>query len=57
MGEVLNLPMTQTMLDAACEATDIGRARPDRPAQHALVTFKFPRLMVSILDTPEHLSR
>ncbi len=56
VGEVLNLPMTATMLDAACEATEIGRHDTIDPS-HALVKFKFPRLMVSILDTPEHLSR
>jgi hypothetical protein len=56
VGEVLQLPMTQTMLAAACAATDIEeRATIDE--DHPLLGLKFPRLMLSILDTPEHLSR
>lgn len=53
---LLFLPCTQTMLDAACAATD--HAEHDViDASDSLVKFKFPRLMVSLLDTPEHLSR
>ena len=52
----LFIPCTPTMLLAACVATDcqptevIGRAHP-------LITRGFPSLLVSILDTPEHVSR
>ena len=56
VAQVLSLPMTQTMLDAACKATDIGQGELITE-HHELLRLKFPRLMVSILDTPEHLSR
>ena len=56
VGQVLFVPMTQTLLDAACKATDIG-PRDLIDEDHLLIRFKFPRLMVSILDTPEHLCR
>lgn len=56
VGLVLSVPMTQTMLDAACTACDIDE-RDVITEQHALLRAKFARLMVSILDTPEHMSR
>lgn len=56
VGSVLFMPSTSTMLEAACAATDISPTDVIDES-HALVTFKLPRLMVSILDTPEHLSR
>jgi hypothetical protein len=56
VGQVLSLPMTRTMLDSACAATDIDGQETIHEG-HALLGLKFPRLMLSILDTPEHLSR
>jgi uncharacterized protein DUF1800 len=53
---VLSLPMTATMLDAACTACEIDKDLII-DEDHKLLRYKFPRLMVSILDTPEHMSR
>ncbi|MDX6297144.1 MAG: hypothetical protein QOI51_1001 [Nocardioidaceae bacterium] len=53
---MLFLPCTPTMLRAACVATEIGPREMIHPT-HPLVTHRFPRLAVTILDTPEHLSR
>jgi uncharacterized protein DUF1800 len=52
----LFLECTPTMLQAACIATDIA---PDEHIgfKHELIRYKFPRLMVSILDSAEHLLR
>ena len=52
----LFLPCTPTMLEAACVAT--GCLPTDViDEKHPVVTLKFPFLLVSILDTPEHLTR
>jgi uncharacterized protein DUF1800 len=53
---VLRMECTPTMLQAACVATDCS-ATTMIDATHGLIRFKFPRLIVSLLDTPEHLSR
>ncbi len=53
---MLFLPSTPDMLQAACLATDLG-ADDVIDETHPLIRYKFPRFMVSILDTPEHLSR
>ncbi len=52
----LFMPCSATMLQAACVATDI-KPKEMIDAQHRLIAYEFPRLLVSILDTPEHLSR
>ena len=53
---MLVLPCTQTMLHAACLATETG-PREVIHRTHPLVTRKFPRLAATILDSSEHLSR
>jgi hypothetical protein len=53
---VLFLPSTPAILQAACTITDIG-PNDMIDQTHALIKTKFPRLMVSILDTVEHMSR
>ncbi|MDX6309840.1 MAG: hypothetical protein QOI06_2886 [Nocardioidaceae bacterium] len=53
---VLFLPSTLSMQVAATIATDI-QPTDVITTSHALVTHSFPRLLVSILDTVEHLSR
>lgn len=55
-GQALFLPSTATMLQAACVATDI-QPNDVIDESHPLIKLRFPRLLVSILDTPEHLSR
>ena len=52
----LFMPCTATMLKAACVATD---CRPTEiiDEMHPLTTYRFPCLLVSILDSPEHYSR
>lgn len=52
----LYIECTALMLNAACVATGIG-PREVIDVGHALLDYKFPRLLVSLLDTPEHLSR
>lgn len=56
VSKTLFMPMTSTMLQAACVATDIKQTDVIDES-HPLITLRFPRLLVSILDTPEHLSR
>ncbi len=56
VGKTLFMPSTSTMLQAACVATDI-HPNDVIDSTHPLITLRFPRLLVSILDTPEHLSR
>jgi hypothetical protein len=53
---MLFTPSTPDMLKTACMATDIQPTDMIDSA-HQLIMFKFPRFMVSILDTAEHLSR
>lgn len=53
---LLFLESTQTMVDAACAATDHGE-HDVIDASDSLVKFALPRLLVTLLDTPEHLSR
>lgn len=53
---LLYRPSTPTMLQAACVATDC-KTTTMIDAGHALIRYKFPRLLASLLDTPEHLSR
>lgn len=53
---LLYVECTSIMLNAACLATGIG-PKEVIDEQSALLDYKFPRLMVSLLDTPEHLSR
>jgi uncharacterized protein (DUF1800 family) len=50
------LPCSPRMLEAACLATDIS---PNEviDASSPLIRYKFPLLMVTILDSPEHFSR
>ena len=52
----LFMPATPDMVQAACIATDFD-ANEMIDSTHPLIKYKFPRLMVSILDTVEHLSR
>jgi hypothetical protein len=54
--QVLFLPCTPEMLAAACLATDL-KPYDVIDETNTLITYNFPRLMVSILDTVEHLSR
>jgi hypothetical protein len=56
VGNVLFLDCTDTMLQAACLATDL---QPDTriTESHSLIRYKFPRLLVTILDAAEHLMR
>ena len=56
VSKTLFVPMTSTMLQAACVATDI-KPTDVIDVKHPLITLRFPRLLVSLLDTPEHLSR
>lgn len=56
VSKTLFVSMTSTMLQAACVATDIDPTDVIDET-HPLITLRFPRLMVSLLDTPEHLSR
>lgn len=56
VAKTLFIPMTSTMLQSACIATDIT-ATEMIDETHPLITLRFPRLLVSLLDTPEHLSR
>ncbi len=53
---LLFVECTPVMLRAACVATGI-RPKEMIHKTHALIEFKFPRLLVSLLDTPEHLTR
>lgn len=53
---LLYVECTALMLNAACVATGIG-PREEIDQGHALLEYKLPRLLVSLLDTPEHLSR
>ncbi len=57
VAKTLFMPMTSTMLQAACVATDLTPNEVIDDASHPLIALRFPRLLVSILDTPEHLSR
>lgn len=52
----LFVPYTSTMLQAGCVATDI-KATDTITSTHPLTTYKFPWLLVAVLDTPVHLSR
>jgi uncharacterized protein (DUF1800 family) len=52
----LFLECTSTMLKAACVATDL-QPKDQIGERHALIQYKFPRLMVSVLDAAEHLKR
>ena len=56
VGSMLFVPSTTTMLESACLATGIDRYEVVDPT-HPLIRYMFPRFMVSILDTVEHLSR
>ncbi|MGI8702012.1 MAG: DUF1800 domain-containing protein [Nocardioidaceae bacterium] len=53
---MLYVECSAKMLNAACVATGIG-PHEVIDKDHALLAYKLPRLLVSILDTPEHLSR
>jgi uncharacterized protein (DUF1800 family) len=53
---LLFLESTSTMLQACCVATDCNPTDVITPT-HPLIRYKFPRLLVSLLDTPEHMSR
>jgi uncharacterized protein (DUF1800 family) len=52
----LFLECTRTMVQTACMATDIT-ASDIIDEDHPLLRYKFPRLLVSVLDAPEHLQR
>jgi uncharacterized protein (DUF1800 family) len=52
----LFMKATPDMVNAACLATDLD-ANEMIDSTHPLIKYKFPRFMVSILDTVEHLSR
>ena len=56
VANTLFIDCTDTMLKAACAATDIA-ADAQITKTHPLITYKFPRFMVSILDAAEHLMR
>jgi hypothetical protein len=47
---------TSRLLRAACTGCDIG-PRERITASHALVRYKFPRLLAALLDSPAHLTR
>jgi hypothetical protein len=53
---LLGRPSTAVLLDAACEGTNTG-AGEVVTVDHAVVRWKFPRLLSVVLDTPEHLTR
>jgi hypothetical protein len=57
VANTLFLDCTDTMLKAACAATDISPTQVIGGPKHELIRYKFPRLMVSILDAAEHLMR
>jgi uncharacterized protein (DUF1800 family) len=47
---------TPVLLDAACEGTGTGVAEVVT-VDHAVIRYKFPRLLSVLLDTPEHMTR
>jgi uncharacterized protein (DUF1800 family) len=47
---------TAVLLDAACEGTGTGAAEVVT-VDHAVIRWKFPRLVSVLLDTPEHMTR
>ncbi len=47
---------TSALLDAACEATGTGVAEVVT-VDHAVIRWKFPRLLAAVLDSPEHMTR
>ena len=49
-------PSTSTLLRACCEAVDVAPAETITAA-HGLVRWKMPRLLVTFLDQPAHLTR
>jgi hypothetical protein len=53
---ILGRPSTATILEAACRGTDIA---PDEriTKNHAVMSWKFPRLLGALLDTPAHMTR
>jgi uncharacterized protein (DUF1800 family) len=54
--QLLHQPSTKRLLKACCTAVDV---KPYEPIDkdHELVEWKFPRLLTTLLDSPEHLSR
>jgi hypothetical protein len=47
---------TATLLEAACRGCDVAPGeRITR--RHAVMRYKFPRLVGALLDTPQHMSR
>ncbi len=47
---------TSVLLDAACEATGTGTAEVVT-VEHAVIRWKFYRLVATLLDSPEHMTR
>ncbi len=53
---VLGRGSTNKLLKAACQGCDISPSEAITPA-HAAMSWKFPRLMAVLLDSPAHMSR
>jgi hypothetical protein len=53
---VLGRRSTPVLLDAACRATGTGVAEVVT-VDHAVVRWKFYRLLAALLDSPEHMTR
>jgi hypothetical protein len=53
---VLGRPSTDQLLQAACEGCDIAPAETIN-RRHAAMSWKFPRLLAVLLDSPAHMSR
>jgi uncharacterized protein (DUF1800 family) len=47
---------TSELLEAACEGCDVAPSETIRRS-HAVISWKFPRLLAVLLDTPAHMSR
>ena len=54
--QLLHRDSTKRLLKACCVAVDVQPYEPI-DEDHALVQWKFPRLLTTLLDSPEHLSR
>jgi len=54
--QLLHKPSSKRLLKACCAAVDVKPYEPiDK--EHELVQWQFPRLLTTILDSPDHLSR
>lgn len=53
---LLHRPVTRTLLDACCQAVEC-RPREIITPRHQLVTWKMGRLLATLLDSPDHMTR